>query len=213
MEEKQDLRELIGKAEGLEKQEEPSGKEQPVQVGAEGERTPMAEAPVTGAEVETREETETEGKNLRQELEEAQQQIADLKDRYLRKAAELENYKKRIDREFTNIIQRANEELILDLLPVVDDLERSLTLTKDGKDFDSLYKGVELIYQKLLRALSSRGLQPLESVGQEFDPTKHDALLQVESDHHPPNIVIEEHERGYRLGDRVIRPAKVVVSK
>jgi len=212
MEEKQGLNKLLGEGEGLERPEESSGGEPPVEGCVVAGPTAMTGARAEGAEV-ARQEGEAEQKTQEQQLEEAQQQIADLKDRYLRKAAEFENYKKRIDREFTNILQRANEELILDLLPVVDDLERSLALTKDGRDFDSLYTGVELIYQKLMRALTHRGLEPLESVGQQFDPTKHEALLHVESNSRPSNIVLEEHEKGYKLGDRVIRPAKVVVSK
>jgi len=150
---------------------------------------------------------------LKTELEAAKAEIESLKDQLLRKAADFENYKKRVQREFENLIKTANENLITDILPVLDDFERSLNFGKDHNDFNSFYEGVELIYKKLQKTLADYGLKPIESVGKEFNLELHEAVMQVESQEHPPNTVVEEHQKGYMLNDKVIRHAKVIVSK
>jgi molecular chaperone GrpE len=130
----------------------------------------------------------------------------------LRKAAEFDNFKRRIESEATNIVRFATESLIDDLLPVLDDFERSLKHSKESKESDALIKGVELIYQKLVKVLEGRGVKTFETVGKEFSVDFHDALMQMPRKGLPPHIVIEEVEKGYILNDRVIRHAKVVVS-
>jgi molecular chaperone GrpE len=145
------------------------------------------------------------------EVEELQRQLQQSKDLLLRKAAEFENYKRRTENEVGAIIKRANEDLIMDILPVVDDLERSLKAGRSA-DQESFYKGVELIQQKLVRTLESLGVRTFETVGKEFNVDFHDALLQMPRTDMPPHTVIEEVEKGYTLHDRVIRHAKVVVS-
>ena len=146
-------------------------------------------------------------------LKAAEAEIESLKDRLLRTAAELDNIRKRTEREIAQIIRMANEGLIKDILPVVDDIERSLkTEPKTGKAKE-LHKGVDLIYQKLVSILEKYGLQSMESTGQAFDVDRHDAVLQVEAKDTPAGIVVEEHEKGYLLNDKVIRHAKVIVSK
>lgn len=147
---------------------------------------------------------------LRKKLKQSEGEIVSLKDRLLRAAAELDNYRKRTEREFARIVQNANGELIKDILPVIDDLERFLKSSRKAKEF---HEGVELIYQKLLAILGNRGLVPMESVGKAFDVEQHDALLQMEKNGELSSIVIEEHEKGYLLRDKVLRHAKVVVSK
>jgi len=143
------------------------------------------------------------------------------KDQLLRKAAEFENYKKRIDNDYSNFVRYANEELLEKLLPVVDDFERSLHAIEESaaragegqaKDFDVLAKGVELIYSKLRKVLESHGVKPMETLGRPFDHNFHDALLQVENHEYPHHTVIKEVEKGYLLHDKVLRHAKVVVS-
>ena len=130
----------------------------------------------------------------------------------MRKAAEFENYKRRAESESAAIVRFANEELISEILPVLDDLERSLKLSKERKDFESLFKGVELIYQKMVKTLSALGVKPLETAGKEFNVAFHDALMQMPSENVPPHTILEEVEKGYTLHDKVIRHAKVVVS-
>lgn len=144
--------------------------------------------------------------------EEFEKQLAQMKDLLLRKAAEFENYKRRAESEGVTLIKFANEDLIAEILPVLDDLERSLKLSKDRKDFESFFRGVELIYQKLFKILESRGVKTFETVGKEFSVHYHDALLQIPNENVPPHTVIEEIEKGYTLNEKVIRHAKVIVS-
>jgi molecular chaperone GrpE len=160
---------------------------------------------------ETRPQTEsTEASKL--QIEELQKQVDQYKDMLLRKAAEFDNFKRRIESEATNIVRFATESLIDDLLPVLDDFERSLKHSKESKESDALIKGVELIYLKFVKVLEGRGVKTFETVGKEFSVDYHDALMQIPRKDLPPHIVIEEIEKGYMLNDKVIRHAKVVVS-
>ncbi len=149
---------------------------------------------------------------LQQKLEEAQATAEMCRDQLLRKAAEFENYKRRVEIDQVNFVKTANESLIGLLLPALDDLSRSLKFGKEQKNFDAFYRGVELIQNKFLQVLESQGLSAFDSVGKAFDVDLHDALLQVTREDVPPSTVIEEVERGYKLYDRVLRHAKVVVS-
>lgn len=152
---------------------------------------------------------------------ELESNLALYKDQLLRKAAEFDNYKKRIDNDYSNFVRYANEDLLEKFLPVVDDFERSFKAFEESaakagdrntKENQSLVKGVELIYSKLRKVLEAHGVTPMEVVGKPFDPNYHDALLQVENSDHPHHTVIQEVEKGYMLHDRVIRHAKVIVS-
>ena len=149
---------------------------------------------------------------LRKKLEEVELIAASLKDQLLRKAAEFENYKRRSDADRIETIKYANERLFLSLLPVVDDFRRSLTSGADKKDFDAFFKGVDLILAKFLRILEGQGLVAFDSAGQPFNVEYHDALMQVPRQDVPPQMVVEEVEKGYKLNERVLRHAKVVVS-
>lgn len=149
---------------------------------------------------------------LEAKLTEALNQVDQYKDLLLRKAADFDNYKKRSESEASAIIKFANEDLIIAILPILDDFERSLKLAKEGKENDPFYRGLELIYQKLLKILEAQGVTPLECVGKEFDVHFHHALLQVPREDVPPHTIVEEVEKGYTLHNKVIRHAKVVVS-
>ena len=146
------------------------------------------------------------------EIEELQRQLDQTKDLLLRKAAEFENYKRRTESDMAAISWRANEEIIREILPVLDDLDRSLKASRSTTDAASIVKGVELIAQKLLKMLDNAGVGTFETVGKEFNVDLHDALMQVPRTDLPPHTVIEEVEKGYMLHDRVIRHAKVIVS-
>jgi len=154
----------------------------------------------------------TEANDLAAKLVEAEKQADTYKDLLYRKAAEFENYKKRAENEVASVIKFANESLIGELLPVLDDFERSIKAAKTSKEFDSLYRGLELIYQKLVKNLEKRGVKSFDTVGKEFNVDFHDALLQVPREDVAPHTVLEEIEKGYTLHDKVIRHAKVVVS-
>ena len=141
-----------------------------------------------------------------------QQEKAALQDRLLRLAAEFENYRKRIDRERRDQADAAVASAIEDILPIVDNLERALQAPAGG-DAAVYRKGVELIYQQMLDLLRRRGVTPIDSVGTEFDPNIHQAVSHEVSTEHPEGTVIEEFARGYKLGERLLRPAMVKVAK
>ena len=153
-----------------------------------------------------------ESEGIAAQLEEVRRLADQYKDQLLRKAAELENFKRRSESEIAAIIRNANENLLTALLPVLDDFDRSLKASADGTDVESLRRGIELIAQKLARVLEREGLVPFESVGQPFDVAYHDALLQIPRPDVSPHTVVEEVERGYKLREKVLRHAKVVVS-
>jgi molecular chaperone GrpE len=149
---------------------------------------------------------------LIEQSEEARRSAEQFKDQLLRKAAEFENYKRRTEADIALIVRNAGERLLKAILPILDDLDRSLKAGRDQPDYDSFYRGIELVAAKLSKTLHMEGLRPFESVGRAFDVAYHDALLQVPRDDVPPHTVVEEVDRGYMLHDRVVRHAKVIVS-
>jgi molecular chaperone GrpE len=139
-------------------------------------------------------------------------QVELYKDQLLRRAAEFENYKRRTENEISNITKLANEYLISDILPIIDDFERSLSSGKEKSETDPFYKGVEMIYSKLMKILEQKGLKPIEVLNKPFDVNFHEAMMTMPKDGVEPNTVIQELEKGYLLFDRVIRHSKVIVS-
>ena len=136
-----------------------------------------------------------------------------LYDRLLRAQAEFENYRKRVERERSELYQRGRDDVLLQFLPVVDNFERALSsLETSEADEEALRHGVELIHKQFKDALSKFGLEPVEAVGQVFDPHVHEAVTTEATDKHEENTVIEEFQRGYRIGDRLLRPAQVKVA-
>lgn len=150
---------------------------------------------------------------LRKEIETLQNENKQLKDQLLRKMAEFDNFRKRTDKEVINIIKHASEELIAELIPVIDDFERSLTQQNGPEAKDPFREGIELIYNKFIKALEEKGLKPMETDGKEFDPEIHSAMMQTESEDTPSNHIIQTFEKGYYYNEKVIRHAKVSVSK
>ena len=150
---------------------------------------------------------------LQEKLNASEENREQLEDRLLRLAAEFDNYKKRTAREYEQLIKTANENLILPLVDVLDNFERALDSAKSAKDFDSFHQGIELIYQHLRDLLTREGLQPIEAVGQPFDPHQHEAISQMEDEDHPPETVVHQIQRGYMLGDKLLRASRVVVSR
>jgi molecular chaperone GrpE len=133
-------------------------------------------------------------------------------DRLLRKTAEFDNYKKRVERERATMVQQVAGDVLESLLPIVDDFERALQV-EAGPGADSYRKGVELIYKQLQDLLARRGVKPIEAVGREFDPRFHQAITYESSPGRAEGEVIEEVRRGYTLGDRLLRPAMVKVAR
>jgi len=141
-----------------------------------------------------------------------QQEKAAIQDRLLRLAAEFENYRKRVDRERRDQADAAVAGAVEELLPIVDNLERALEAPV-GSDAEVYRKGVQLIHQQMVDLLRKRGVTPIESVGTEFDPNVHQAVAHEVSSDHREGEVMEEFRRGYKLGDRLLRPAMVKVAK
>jgi molecular chaperone GrpE len=151
--------------------------------------------------------------DLRNQLEAKELEAKNSYERYLRQAAELDNSKKRAARERDEAIRFANEALIKDLLPVVDNLERAVAHASGGGNGKPLVEGVEMVLKALLDVLMKHGAVQITALGQLFDPSKHEAMAQVESDTHEPNSVVDELHKGYMLRDRLLRPALVSVAK
>jgi len=152
-------------------------------------------------------------RQLEDELQEKESQFKDCHERYLRALADLDNFKKRMMREKEEYMKYANETLIKALLSVLDNFERAIDASKISNEFQAFHKGVEMIYGQLKEILEAEGLRQFSSLGEPFDPEKHEAVVALESNDHPPNTVVDEMEKGYTLKERVIRPAKVAVSK
>jgi molecular chaperone GrpE len=138
--------------------------------------------------------------------------VAEAKDRYLRTAADFDNFKKRSRQQQLETIQHASADLIGRLLPALDDLHKALDHKPQGVD-ESWVKGLELSVRKLEEALSAHGLEPIHAVGVPFDPKLHEAIGSEESAEHPEDTVTSELRRGYRIRDRVVRPALVKVAR
>jgi molecular chaperone GrpE len=144
---------------------------------------------------------------------ELQKQRDDYYDRLLRKTAEFDNYRKRTDRERLQLSEAAAADLLKDLLPLVDDLERALRADAASEATDAIRKGVELIHKQLLDTLRKRGVRPIEALGADFDPHYHMAVAHEPAGDRREGEVVEEFRRGYMLGDRLLRPAMVKVAQ
>lgn len=135
-------------------------------------------------------------------------------DKMLRMQADIENTRKRLEREKQDFIKFANEGIIVELLNILDDLERATNLAESKhEDFPAFLKGVEMILVHLYEMLKEYGVKPIEAKGKAFDPNFHEALMQVEDPGHPEHTVLQEMQKGYMMNDRVIRTVKVKVSK
>ena len=132
-------------------------------------------------------------------------------DSYLRLAADFDNYRKRVAREHAELVVRANERILNELLPVLDDLERALEAASAHEEA-KLEEGVQLVHRSLAALLERHGLTPIETVGA-FDPHVHEALAAQPGDGAESGSVLQVLQKGYRLGDRVLRPARVIVSE
>ncbi|MGC8859418.1 MAG: nucleotide exchange factor GrpE, partial [Ignavibacteria bacterium] len=156
----------------------------------------------------------TSSETLKEEIEKLKSECEQYKDAYLRKAADFENYKRRMEAELSNYIKYASESLIKELIPVYDDMQRSMVSIEKGetKDFDTLRQGFTLIFEKFRKILTNEGVKEIDIKGKEFDVNLCDALYQEARDDVPPNTVVDVVEKGYLLKDKVIKHAKVIVS-
>lgn len=146
-------------------------------------------------------------------LEASKAEVAKLRDQLLRTAADFDNFRKRSRRELADMEKRAREDLIKDLLPVFDNLERATAHAETATDVKALSDGIGLVMRQFLDTLSKIGVERITAQGQMFDPAFHEAVQQVETTEHPPGTVIHEVQAGYKQGDKLVRPAVVVVAK
>jgi len=150
---------------------------------------------------------------LEEGLEAAREEARQSHERWLRERADLENLKKRAARERSETARFANEAMLKDLLPVVDNLERAVEHARSGGNGQPLVDGVALVLKALLDVLERHGVTRIQAKGTPFDPAHHEAMAQVETAEHEPNVVVAEHQPGYRLHERLLRPALVSVAK
>jgi molecular chaperone GrpE len=148
-------------------------------------------------------------------------EIAALKDKWLRAVADHENYKKRVKRDTDDAVTRKAQALLTSFLPTVDNLDRALEIAEPvvgrvpadvASSVEQVVKGLRMVRDEFLSGLKKHGIEPVASVGVPFDPAVHDALQQLDSPDHAPGVVIREFEKGYKLGDRLLRPARVIIA-
>jgi molecular chaperone GrpE len=157
--------------------------------------------------------TDDRVKALEAELEVARAEARREHDRWVRERADMDNLKKRAARERADVVKFGTEQVLKDLLPVVDNLQRAVEHAQGGGDGQPLVEGVALVLKSFLDVLERHGVTRVHAKGKPFDPTHHEAMAQVESAEHAPNSVVEEHQAGYLLHDRLLRPALVTVAK
>ena len=150
---------------------------------------------------------------LRDRCEEAEKRADEEHDNFLRTLAEFTNYRRRSREELDQARRFASEDFIIRLLPILDNFDRAIKAAEEIGDFNALHGGVILILRQLQDLLEKEGVQPIEAVGQEFDPNVHEAVMREDTDDYPDNTIVEEFQRGYTLGDKVVRPSMVKVAR
>lgn len=169
--------------------------------------------------VETEEELKNNEDNkeneLNKKIEELENQNADLKDKYMRAMAEMENIRKRAAKEKIDTIKRANKDLLLSLLNFMDNFERAIKAGENNSDIQNseYYKGIELIHKQFIDFIHDNGVEEIECLGGEFNPNLHEALTMVEIPDCEHEKIVEVYAKGYKLNDELLRTAKVIVGK
>ncbi len=180
----------------------------------EAKKVPIEfEAPVEESVTEEApDKMDTDIEALQQEIESLRKNAEETQNSYLRVMADFDNYRKRQREETARLADYAREQLLLKLLPIVDNFDRSVQAAEAEHSYESLVEGVSLTLRQIREMLAKEGLEPIEAVGQEFNPELHEALMRVETDEYPENTITDELEKGYTLNGRVIRPSRVRVA-
>jgi len=204
----------VSNNDNLEKEHEVNNNSKEIEQDNSGNGEEMPEdSAAASSETSDVEEKADEVTKLKEEIEKYQAEAKQNYDRYLRAIAEMENMKKRVAREREEYIKFAALSLIKKLLPIIDNLDRALNMSKESSDYEVLFKGVEMISDSLHDLIKKEGVEGIEAVGKPFDPQYHEPLAVEDSSEHPENTVIEELQKGYLMHGRVIRPSLVKVSK
>jgi len=168
----------------------------------------------TDESIEAEAEEKSDEELLQESVEALKQENSELKDQYLRKHADFENYRKRMAKEKADSVRYGNQELLKDLIEVIDNFDRAIKSSADSNDFDSFKEGISMIEQQFTGMLESKwGLTKMDCTGSEYDPNSHEALMMEEASDIEVPTVMEDFQAGYTLHDRVLRPAKVKVGK
>jgi molecular chaperone GrpE len=186
-----------------------------IEIQDSDEQEPSAEPSATENQIsQTPPETEPVADDVTAKLQAAERQAEESYDRLLRVSAEFDNYKKRTAREMQDVVKYATEKMAKELLVVVDNLERAIEAAgAERTEDDPLVKGIHLTLGEVLKILDRHKIQPVKALGEPFDPTFHQAMMQEEVEDQPPNTVVREMQKGYTMHERLLRPSMVVVSK
>ncbi len=175
---------------------------------------------LTDQEILENDDQNTDSENTAEDIEEVsaeeklQKELDEYKDKYLRLYSEFENFRRRTNKEKYETIHNANERLIVDILPIVDDFERAEKSFKDAKDMKAVVEGIDLIYHKLLKTLESKGVKKMKSQGEALDTERHEAITQIPAPEKKlKGKIVDVIEEGYLLHEKVIRYAKVVIGQ
>lgn len=147
------------------------------------------------------------------EIQKYKQEIEDYKNKFMRISADFQNYKKRVEKEKSEIYKFGSEKIIIDILPILDNLERAIQSAEDNEDNKGLKEGIEMVYKQFKDILQKHGVEEIDCLGKEFDPNCHHAVMQEECEDEESNTVIEIFQKGYKLHSKVIRPSMVKVAK
>jgi len=150
---------------------------------------------------------------LKEQLSQALSEAKSHQEQYLRTLADMENLRKRTQREKEDLAKFANENILREILPVVDNLERAVDHAEESESCDGLFEGVQMTLTQFSQLLEKFGVEPVDAVGQPFDPAYHQAMGQMESDEFSPNTVVQQMQKGYQLNKRLLRPAFVMLAK
>jgi molecular chaperone GrpE len=202
-------------AEGWESMSEESENTLTVNPELEAALREASEAIDEKGHVKDDEETTSSGDFSGEEIERMAGQLVENRDKYVRLLADFDNFRRRAHKDRQDVIQFGHENLVKDLLSTVDNLDRAIEHAhqNDGGDLASLLQGVELVQREIHAVLAQHEVQVIDAEGSEFDPSLHEAMAHVQNDSVSPNTVIEVLQTGYRLRDRLLRPARVVVAK
>jgi len=184
-----------------------------IEITSDNEAEPAPEQAWEAHEAEAlAESVEERVRRLEQQLAEAQRRAEELNDKYLRALADLENLRRRSRHERANAARDGEAAILLEVLPLLDNFARAMGAAQDSNDSEALMQGVGMAYDQLHAALARKGVRPIEAEGQPFDPQYHDAVGRLETTQHPEGSVAVEIQKGYMLGDRVLRPSRVMVA-
>ena len=152
-------------------------------------------------------------KELEKTIEQKDNEIKELNDKYLRLYAETENMQKRLEREKKDFLEYANESVLKDLLPIIDNIERAIEHSEKNSNIEDFIKGIELTLSSFLKVLEKYGVKPVDALHKPFDPNFHEAMQVQETDEYEPNTVVQQLQKGYTFKERLLRPSLVIVSK